>query len=80
MTFNGIEKGSDGASVTIPDPAGSGSGEALAAPHPEPTPISTDPSRHGTVRLGDRIFRGLAEGSGVLIVVIIAAIGFFLLW
>jgi phosphate transport system permease protein len=32
------------------------------------------------VRLGDRIFRGLAEGSGILIVAIIAAIGIFLLW
>jgi len=30
--------------------------------------------------LGDRIFRALAEGSGVLIVVLIAAIGLFLLW
>ncbi len=62
------------------DPAGAGSGEALAAPHPEPTPISTDPSRNAKVRMGDRIFRSLAEGSGVLIVVLIAAIGAFLLW
>lgn len=30
--------------------------------------------------MGDRIFRGLAEGSGVFIVALIAAIGFFLLW
>ena len=80
MTFNSIEKGSDGTSVTIPDPMGAGSGEALAAPHPEPTPLSTDPSRHGVVRLGDRIFRGLAESSGVFIVALIAAIGIFLLW
>ncbi|MCG7593269.1 phosphate ABC transporter permease subunit PstC [Mycobacterium sp. PSTR-4-N] len=80
MTFNSIEKGSDGTSVTIPNPTGSGSGETLAEPHPEPTPLSTDPSRRGVVRLGDRIFRGLAEGSGVLIVAIIAAIGIFLLW
>src|SRR5689334_1757809 len=80
MTFNSIEKGSDGTSVTIPNPTGAGSGEALAAPHPEPTPLSTDPSRNGVVRLGDRIFRGLAEGSGVFIVALIAAIGIFLLW
>jgi phosphate transport system permease protein len=64
----------------LPNPANAGSGEALAAPHPEPTPISTDPSKGGKVRIGDRIFRGLAEGSGILIVVIIAAIGAFLLW
>src|SRR6188472_899997 len=62
------------------NPADAGSGEALAAPHPDPPPISTDPSRNAKVRPGDRIFRGLAEGSGVLIVVIIAAIGAFLLW
>ncbi len=49
-------------------------------PFGEPAPISTDPSRNAKVRWGDRIFRWLAEGSGVLIVVIIAAIGFFLLW
>lgn len=30
--------------------------------------------------LGDRMFRGLSEGSGVLIVVLIGAIGVFLLW
>jgi phosphate transport system permease protein len=67
--------------VTTPDPGDAGSGEALAAPTPAPEPISTDPSR-GTakVRLGDRIFRGLAEGSGILIVALIAAIGVFLLW
>jgi phosphate transport system permease protein len=62
------------------NPADAGSGEALAAPHPDPPPISTDPSRGAKVRIGDRVFRGLAEGSGVLIVVIIAAIGAFLLW
>jgi phosphate transport system permease protein len=62
------------------NPADAGSGEALAAPHPDPPNISTDPSKNAKVRIGDRIFRGLAEGSGVLIVVIIAAIGAFLLW
>ena len=61
------------------NPADAGSGEALAAPHPDPPNISTDPSKNAKVRIGDRIFRGLAEGSGVLIVVIIAAIGAFLL-
>ncbi|MEZ0340516.1 phosphate ABC transporter permease subunit PstC [Mycobacterium sp. pV006] len=80
MTYHGTEKGFDGTSVTIPNPADSGSGEALAAPFPEPTPISTDPAKNAKVRFGDRIFRILAEGSGVLIVAIIAAIGFFLMW
>lgn len=70
----------DGTALTTPNPSASGSGEALAAPFPEPPPISTNPSGNAKVRAGDRIFRGLAEGSGTLIVVIIAAIGFFLLW
>jgi phosphate transport system permease protein len=69
----------DGMTVTTPDPAASGSGEALAAPFPEPEPTSTDPSKGGKVRLGDKIFRGLAEGAGIFIVVLIGAIGLFLL-
>ncbi|MBN3510547.1 phosphate ABC transporter permease subunit PstC [Mycolicibacterium nivoides] len=73
-------RGPDGTTVTTPNPADSGSGETLASPHPEPAPISTDPSKGAKVRLGDRIFRGLAEGSGILIVALIAAIGVFLLW
>ena len=64
----------------LPNPADAGSGEVIASPFPEPAPISTDPSKGAKVRIGDRVFRGLAEGSGVLIVVIIAAIGAFLLW
>jgi phosphate transport system permease protein len=59
---------------------GAGSGEAMAAPFPEPEPISTNPSKGSKVRPGDRIFGALAQGSGILIVVLIAAIGFFLLW
>ncbi|BBY86671.1 phosphate ABC transporter permease subunit PstC [Mycolicibacterium tokaiense] len=66
--------------VTTPDPTKSGSGAATAAPFPEPEPLSTDPSKNSTVRPGDRIFRFLSEGSGVLIVTLIAAIGFFLVW
>ncbi|MGE2721328.1 phosphate ABC transporter permease subunit PstC [Mycolicibacterium celeriflavum] len=66
--------------VTIPNPSDAGSGEALATPFPEPTPISTNPSRNAKERVGDRIFRGLAQGSGALIVALIAAIGAFLLW
>jgi phosphate transport system permease protein len=74
------DEGPDGITVTTPNPTGAGSGEALAAPHPEPSPISTNPSKNAKVRPGDRIFRGLAEGSGILIVALIAAIGLFLLW
>ncbi|MGV0812336.1 phosphate ABC transporter permease subunit PstC [Mycolicibacterium boenickei] len=74
------DRGPDGTTVTTPNPADAGSGEVIASPFPEPEPISTDPSKGAKVRLGDRIFRGLAEGSGVLIVVLIAAIGVFLLW
>jgi phosphate transport system permease protein len=62
----------------MPNPADTGSGEVVAAPlrWPAPAPLlwgSAKPSR------GDRMFRGLSEGSGVLIVVLIAAIGLFLL-
>ena len=64
----------------LPNPGDAGSGEVIASPFPEPTPISTDPSKGAKVRIGDRVFRTLAEGSGILIVVIIAAIGGFLLW
>ena len=52
----------------------------MAEPFGEPDPISTNPSRSSKERLGDRIFRGLSEGSGVLIVALIGAIGFFLVW
>ena len=69
----------DGMTVTTPDPTGAGSGEAIAAPFPAPDPISTNPNKGSKVRLGDRIFGGLAEGSGILIVVLIGAIGVFLL-
>ena len=66
--------------LTIPNPSDAGSGEALASPFPEPTPISTNPSRNAKERVGDRVFRWLAQGSGAFIVALIAAIGAFLLW
>lgn len=66
--------------MTTPNPAGSGSGEAVAAPSLEPRRTPTLPWGSSKPRLGDRLFRGLSEGSGVLIVVLIAAIGLFLLW
>jgi phosphate transport system permease protein len=71
---------SDGVDVTLPNPASAGSGEALAQPIGEKPPISTDPSKNSRVRLGDRVFRGLAEGSGILVIALIAAIALFLIW
>jgi phosphate transport system permease protein len=71
---------SDGVDVTTPNPAAAGSGEVLAQPIGEPPPISTNPSKNSKVRIGDRIFRGLSEGSGILVIALIAAIGLFLLW
>jgi phosphate transport system permease protein len=41
-------------------------------------PIS--PWGRGKARLGDRVFRAVSQGSGVLVVTLIAAIGVFLLW
>ena len=68
------DKVSDGTtSVTTPNPMEAGSGAAMAEPFGEPDPISTNPNGHAKVRPGDRIFRGLAEGSGILIVALIAA-------
>jgi phosphate transport system permease protein len=65
--------------VTTPNPADAGSGEVVAASsiarrHPAAMPWSnTKPGQ------GERLFRGLSEGSAVLVVVLIAAIGGFLL-
>ncbi len=78
-----LERGfSDGTDVTeeLPDPVNAGSAGALAAPFGEKPAVATDPSRHATVRLGDRVFKALAEGSGVLVIALIAAIGIFLVW
>ena len=65
--------------MTTPNPSAAGSGAVVAAPFPESpvTPIS--PWGRAKPRVGDRIFRWLAQGSGFLIVVLIAAIGGFLL-
>ena len=73
MTDNGM-------TVTTPNPTGAGSGEVIASPFPSPEPITTNPSKGAKVRLGDRIFGGLAQGAGVAVVVLIAAIAVFLLW
>ena len=72
----------DGIDVTeeLPDPVTAGSAEVIAQPFGEAPAIPTDPSGRAKARLGDRVFRGLAEGSGILIIALIAAIGLFLLW
>lgn len=63
-----------------PDPLSAGSAAVIAAPIPEPQPIPTDPSGHARARLGDRVFRGLAESAGVFVIALIVAIGLFLFW
>ena len=65
--------------MTTPNPADAGSGEVVAAPSLEPPATPTLPRGNTKPSRGDRLFRGLSEGSGVLIVVLIAAIGVFLL-
>jgi phosphate transport system permease protein len=65
--------------VTTPNPADAGSGAVVAVPFPEPPVLPLSPWGITRPQLGDRIFRRLSEGSGVLIVVLIAAIGGFLL-
>ena len=65
--------------MTTPNPADAGSGEVVAAASREPTATRSLPWGNGKRGRGDRLFHGLSEGSGVLIVVLIAAIGVFLL-
>jgi phosphate transport system permease protein len=65
--------------VTTPNPADAGSGAVVAAPIPESPVVPISPWGDSRPRLGDRIFRWLAESSGALIVVLIVAIGGFLL-
>ena len=65
--------------MTTPNPADAGSGEVVAAASVAPTATRSLPWGNGKRGRGDRLFHGLSEGSGVLIVVLIAAIGVFLL-
>jgi phosphate transport system permease protein len=65
--------------VTTPNPSAAGSGAVVAAPFPESPVIPISPWGRAKPRVGDRIFRWLARASGFLIVVLIAAIGGFLL-
>ncbi|UMB70384.1 phosphate ABC transporter permease subunit PstC [Mycobacterium paraterrae] len=64
--------------MTTPNSADTGPGRVLADASRRLTPT---PLGWGVVKRsrGDRIFRGLAESSGALIIVLIAAIGLFLL-
>ena len=62
--------------MTTPNPADTGSGEIVVESHRSATPLGWGVVKHSR---GDRLFRGLSEGSGVLIVALIAAIGLFLL-
>ncbi|MEV5339025.1 phosphate ABC transporter permease subunit PstC [Streptomyces sp. NPDC052676] len=52
------------------------------APPPVPQPTVTEQKRaaRGATRPGDRIFLGLSRGSGILLLVIMAAIAVFLTW
>jgi phosphate transport system permease protein len=65
--------------VTTPNPTDAGSGEIVAAASLEPTATAFLPRGNTKASRGDRLFHGLSEGSGILIVVLIAAIGVFLL-
>jgi phosphate transport system permease protein len=80
MDARGESDGIDGTTVTTPNPAGAGSGEVVAASIPEPPPTPTTPWGSAKPRLGDRLFWALSEASGVLVVIVVAAIGVFLLW
>jgi phosphate transport system permease protein len=68
-----------GNKVTTPNPSDAGPGEVAAAASLEPTATAFLPRGNTKASRGDRLFHGLSEGSGVLIVVLIAAIGVFLL-
>ncbi|WP_420715801.1 phosphate ABC transporter permease subunit PstC [Mycobacterium sp. 663a-19] len=65
--------------MTTPNPADAGSGAVVAAPSRAAPIIPISPWGVHRPRLGDQIFRRLAQSSGVLIVVLIVAIGGFLL-
>ncbi|WP_432139554.1 MULTISPECIES: phosphate ABC transporter permease subunit PstC [unclassified Streptomyces] len=49
-----------------------------APPAPGPVPAEQKRAAHGATRPGDRIFLGLSRGSGILVLVIMAAIAAFL--
>lgn len=61
------------------NPNDAGSGAVVAAPFPESQTTPISPWGAGRPHVGDRIFRWLAQSSGVFIIVVIAAIAAFLL-
>ena len=65
--------------MTTPNPIDAGSGAVVAAPFPERQATPTSPWGEGRPHVADRIFRWLAQSSGVVIIVVIAAIAAFLL-
>ncbi|EFG77756.1 hypothetical protein HMPREF0591_2294 [Mycobacterium parascrofulaceum ATCC BAA-614] len=65
--------------MTTPNPNDAGSGATVAAPFPEAPLIPISPWGDARPHVGDRAFRWLANGSGLLIVAVIAAIAGFLL-
>jgi phosphate transport system permease protein len=69
----GVERGFP-ATATLPE------GDVLMPdPGTEPEPAPPEPVGATFTQRGDRIFRGLATGSGVFVVALIAAVGVFLL-
>ncbi|WP_369830052.1 phosphate ABC transporter permease subunit PstC [Mycobacterium sp. 1465703.0] len=65
--------------MTTPNPIDAGSGAVVAAPFPESPATPTSPWGAGRPHVADRIFRWLAQSSGVFIVAVIVAIAAFLL-
>lgn len=65
--------------MTTPNPADAGSGATVALPFPEAPLIPISPWGKARPHVGDRAFWWLANGSALLIVVVIGAIGGFLL-
>lgn len=65
--------------MTTPNPIDAGSGAVVAAPYPDKQVTPTSPWGQGRPHVADRIFRRLAQSSGVVIIVVIAAIAAFLL-
>lgn len=66
--------------MTTPNPADAGSGGVVAAPFKRPHVTPINPWGYAKPSAGDRLSRWLSQASGVLIVVLGAAIGAFLLW
>lgn len=47
---------------------------------PDPTPLDPSGTQTAKTRPGDRIFRGLSAGSGLVVLILMAAIAFFLIY